>query len=294
MTKLRTSSITWLCSAPASAQCFWSCVTLTRAGASASNEPSQVAARLWDNLTHLHRDTCCSSSSQAVNTKVKQDENFPENSQHTTAHTVFIQWIHLIIIIIFFTSYSCSLTHDQWLQQPPPSGLRVCQEPQAAYYSITLLYIGCWQLNTWIHERREHSKWTSKSKKPKNYKKKRKTEKPEILENYMIECAWCKFCITNSFTSHKYRLILRPVDVTVLKSTRIKSVRGRSSKKERSLRFLLKTSTTTKHEKIKWKYSKFKMKLSKLHKQHQAEKILHITYSHSHLNIVFALSYMYI
>lgn len=141
----------------------------------------------------------------------------------------------------------------------------VCQEPQAAYYSITLLYIGCWQLNTWIHERREHSKWTSKSKKPKNYKKKRKTEKPEILENYMIECAWCKFCITNSFTSHKYRLILRPVDVTVLKSTRIKSVRGRSSKKERSLRFLLKTSTTTKHEKIKWKYSKFKMKLSKLH-----------------------------
>lgn len=47
--------------------------------------------------------------------------------------------------------------------------------------------------------------------------KKKRTEKPEILENYMIECAWCKFCITNIFTSHKYRLILRPVDVTVLK-----------------------------------------------------------------------------
>lgn len=100
-------------------------VWLTRAGASASNEPSQVAARLWDNLTHLHRDTCWSSSSQTKHQSQTGRELSSRYSQHTTAHIVFIQWIHLIFFFFFFTSYSCSLTHDQWLQQPPPSGLRV-------------------------------------------------------------------------------------------------------------------------------------------------------------------------
>lgn len=162
-------------------------VWLTRAGASASNEPAQVAARLWDNLTHLHRDTCWSSSSQTKHQSQTGRELSSRYSQHTTAHIVFIQWMHLIIII-FFLHHIAAASHVISDYNSLHHQVSVCQEPQAAYYSITLLYIGCWQLNTWIHERREHSKWTSKSKKPKNYKKKKNRETRNIRKLYDWMC----------------------------------------------------------------------------------------------------------
>lgn len=186
MTKLRTTSITWLCSAHASAQCFWSCVTdscrsssFKRAVTGRSEALRQSDSSAQGHLLFVLLTGC-----------KHQSQTGRELSRKLTAHHSshrFYPMDTFNYYYYFFTSYSCSLTHDQWLQQPPPSGLRVCQEPQAAYYSITLLYIGCWQLNTWIHERREHSKWTSKSQKTQKQKK-RKTETRNIRKLYDWMC----------------------------------------------------------------------------------------------------------
>lgn len=122
-----------------------------------------------------------------LNTSQTGRELSSRYSQHTTAHIVFIQWMHLIIII-FFLHHIAAASHVISDYNSFHHQVSVCQEPQAAYYSITLLYIGCWQLNTWIHERREHSKWTSKSKKPKNYKKKKNRETRNIRKLYDWMC----------------------------------------------------------------------------------------------------------
>lgn len=89
---------------PSVSEAVW--LFLKRAGASASNEPSQVAARLWDNLTHLHRDTCWLSSSQTKH----QSQTGELSSRKLTAHIVFIQWIHLIILF-FFLHHIAAASH---------------------------------------------------------------------------------------------------------------------------------------------------------------------------------------